>query len=453
MTLRWMLERLQNVERERLSLRSEHDQARRDASEAQAKLAARRPRASAWIGAGIGFALGALATCAAAVAWRLGSAAAAPLPLPLSYASGLALVDGRLMTADWMRRRAFLLDKTLETTPRSWPLADGLVSGLASGGDSLWSIDGDSNMILEHRPPDYAVVSSRTVDAKDPFGLAADRDALWVGDRDKGRILRLKRSSFEISATVPLAKPAALFKRGAELWALDDSGTLHVFGASDLAPLRVLDWSDYLPAGGRIAGLAVSGRSAWILLENPPSLVEVPARRGEREPWLRPQSWLKGEKKAAPSAATLKPSLFPNPHPNPPAPTGPSPLPLAREEVPAKAPSPPEGELARKAEGGTSSGTVEKREEFNFPAGGAGLGLAARERLATLLAELSAKDGRRLRITIHTTSAEPPRTARRRLEFVNLYLSGGVAGTEPKPEIVQDGSSAKPSLVIETLSP
>lgn len=235
-----------------------------------------------WI---IGGAAAAFLLIAGAIALWSHAQVQAYTPLPYARTGAIAVEDGKIYIADWFRKSLYVhADKRNVPILAVESLPSNLLTGMAVHSDALWAADGLTSELVRHTPTaDHRVVEKFPAPGDKPAGLVLDKGSLWTTSAAENKIYRLRADDpQEITEEFdfPDITVTALQIRDRRLWALDGkSREIYVFRLQKkLKSLATLDLDPFL-RGGTPTGLAIKGRDAWIVTENPAAIVRIPLRR------------------------------------------------------------------------------------------------------------------------------------------------------------------------------
>ncbi len=205
-------------------------------------------------------------------------------PLPYARAGAVAVFDGKIYIADWLRKSLYV-----HAAKRGAPilavesLPAGLSTGLIVDAEGIWTSDGITSEIVRHaKTPDHSPVSKFPAPGNRPAGLAEDRGSLWTASAEADKLFRVRGddpSEVLEKFSLPGVNITALQLKDRRLWVLDGkSREVDVFRVQkDLKPLATLDLDPFLH-GGTPTGLALQGSYAWIITENPAAILRIPLR-------------------------------------------------------------------------------------------------------------------------------------------------------------------------------
>lgn len=148
------------------------------------------------------------------------------------------------------------------------PGSSGVIFASASD-DAVWATAADSVLAIDPATGNttrYQVPGGVTL----LTGVVARPDAIWVADYDGNRVVRLDRSTRQVTAEVFVSQPVGLgWQNG--LWAQmnDGGGALRIDPATAKIDLMLPDAISYAVAPGALWYVAVSGGDAWAVEVDP----------------------------------------------------------------------------------------------------------------------------------------------------------------------------------------
>lgn len=215
--------------------------------------------------------------------WRESRSGVVVFKAPLQQPVGLALGAGELVTFDAARGLLVRLDREGRGVRASERIDSESVGAFAWTGDVLWTADTRTGTIRRHGDgPGRPVAATFHEPYQRPRALAAGRDALWILDSASRCINEYERGAgLKLRRRYPLEGfvAAALAVQGRDFWVVDEPGRvlrLYVAGEDESWMLRGM-WSldAIAPGHGPAAGLAVEGRSLWLLTTSPVELRRI----------------------------------------------------------------------------------------------------------------------------------------------------------------------------------
>ncbi|MBI5200288.1 MAG: hypothetical protein HY925_01765 [Elusimicrobia bacterium] len=215
--------------------------------------------------------------------WRDGRSGVVTLKAPVEQPVGLAAGSGELVTFDAARGLLVHLERDGRGVRRAERIDSESVGAFAWTGDVLWTADSRTGTIRRHgdgvgRP----TAATFHEPYQRPRALAAARDALWILDSASRCINEYERGAgLKLRRRYPLEGFVAggLAVHGRDFWVVDEAGKtlrLYVAGEDESWMLRGL-WSldGLIPRHGPTAGLAIEGRSLWLMTTSPVELRRI----------------------------------------------------------------------------------------------------------------------------------------------------------------------------------
>lgn len=215
--------------------------------------------------------------------WREGRSGVVVFKAPLQQPVGLSAGSGELFSFDAARGLLVRLDREGRGVKASERIDAESVGAFAWTGEALWTADYRTGTIRRHGDgPGRPAAAIFHEPYQRPRALAAGRDALWVLDAASRCINEYERGyGLKLRRRYPLEGfvGAALAVQGRDFWLIDEPArTLRLYAAGeDESWMLRGTWSlDVLaPGHGPAAGLAIDGRTLWLLTRSPVELRRI----------------------------------------------------------------------------------------------------------------------------------------------------------------------------------
>ncbi|MBI4347812.1 MAG: hypothetical protein HY553_13230 [Elusimicrobia bacterium] len=196
--------------------------------------------------------------------------------LAMDRAVGLVRQGDRLLTLDPLRELLVSLGPDGEALGVS-RLGERDAIDFVAADDGFWTSAAGGRIVLRGSEPGYPVKKAFANPGRSPQALAWDGILLWVSDPVAGSVYQYApRAELAPIRELPLPglSPVALHRDRGLLWILDGpTRSIRRYRVGPLpAPVDELALDPWLPPQARVAGMAVSDESLWILTQSPVTL-------------------------------------------------------------------------------------------------------------------------------------------------------------------------------------